>query len=570
VGQSRKRIGKDGTARYTAYYGDIRGVRRSAGTYATRRAADHAWQWAEAKVAEGRAGDPARGRQTFRRYVEAEWLPNHAMEASTREGYTYSIYAHIMDTFGPLRMIDVLPIHVRDWITSLGAKHLSPSTIRLNKTILSAIFTTALNDQVTVLHPCKGVKTPPVPRRPLRIITPEEFERFHRCLRDAESRLLVETAIESGLRWGELTELRPRDLDIPNRLLTVSRAVVELTASHHPQGGRFIVKAYPKDREWRRLRLSGPIVTALEDHIRQRRLGPDDLLFAYTAPPDRSRQDATYEPSPTGLTQPNEHGRQYRPGTLSGYSAGRRRCSHCRRAYAIYRAQRRGSGHDNPREPRSWTTDGHIPRRWFREAIVKPALSRAGIDVDSRCRPSATPTPPGYSQAVPTCRSSRNDSDTEASPPLSATCTRCPTLTKQPSRRSTTCAIATHAFEQTCSSPASRSRHGRRQVAPLPLANTTAMSYRATPALGGLTWHQALEFAGSDGPPCSPKPRVPLQPRNPTPAGRRREASQPFDVFEHISRAQGALVPSSSRPDAKRGVRACVRGYVRGCGPGCV
>jgi Phage integrase, N-terminal SAM-like domain len=87
--------------------------------------------------------------------------PRHG---NTRQGYTYSIYAHIMDAFGPMRMIDILPVHVRDWITSLGAKHLSPSTIRLNKTILSAIFTTALNDQVTVLHACKGVKTPPVPR----------------------------------------------------------------------------------------------------------------------------------------------------------------------------------------------------------------------------------------------------------------------------------------------------------------------------------------------------------------------------------------------------------------------
>jgi hypothetical protein len=40
---------------------------------------------------------------------------------------------------------------------------------------LSAIFTAALND-VTFLHPCKGVKTPTVPRKPLKIITPEQFD----------------------------------------------------------------------------------------------------------------------------------------------------------------------------------------------------------------------------------------------------------------------------------------------------------------------------------------------------------------------------------------------------------
>lgn len=380
LGQSRKRIGRDSKPRYTAYYDDIRGMRRSAGTFPTRRAADQAWQRAEAKVAEGRAADPARGKQTFRRYVETEWLPNHVMEASTREGYHYSIYAHIMDVFGPMRMIDILPSHVRDWVTSLVAQQLSPGTIRLNKSILSAIFTTALNDQVTVLHPCKGVKTPPVPRRPLRIITPEEFDRFHACLPD-DARLMVETEIESGLRWGELSELRPRDLDIPNRLLTISRAVVELTAGHHPDGGRFMVKDYPKDREWRRLRLGDAVVAALDQNIRQRHLGPDDLLFIYAARPPHRQTVEDDEQSEDPLTEPNEQGRRYRHGTLSGYSAGQCRCTRCRRAYADYRAIRRAAGRDHPRTPRTWTTDGHIPRRWFRDAIIKPALDRAGLDI---------------------------------------------------------------------------------------------------------------------------------------------------------------------------------------------
>src|SRR5664279_3960614 len=118
MGQSRKRMGIDGKPRFTAYYDDIRGNRRSAGSFPGKKAADRAWQRAESKVAEGRAGDPARGRQTFGRYVEDEWLPHHVMEASTREGYTYSIYAHLMDTFGPMKMIEILPSHVREWVAS--------------------------------------------------------------------------------------------------------------------------------------------------------------------------------------------------------------------------------------------------------------------------------------------------------------------------------------------------------------------------------------------------------------------------------------------------------------------
>ena len=65
------------------------GRQRSAGTFSKQRQADRAWQRAEGKVAQGHLGDPSRGRRTFRDYVEQTWLPNHEIEASTRQSYTY-------------------------------------------------------------------------------------------------------------------------------------------------------------------------------------------------------------------------------------------------------------------------------------------------------------------------------------------------------------------------------------------------------------------------------------------------------------------------------------------------
>jgi len=179
MGFSRKRTGRDGKPRYTAYYKDLKDRERSAGTYSSLKEADKAWQRAESRLAEGRVGDPARGRMTFQRYVEEKWLPNHEMEATTRQSYTYSIYKHIMPEFGPMRMVDILPEHVRAWIGRLKDRGVTPVTIKYNKVILSAIFTTALNDQVTFLHPCKGVKTPTVAAKPRVIITPEQFDMLY-------------------------------------------------------------------------------------------------------------------------------------------------------------------------------------------------------------------------------------------------------------------------------------------------------------------------------------------------------------------------------------------------------
>lgn len=387
MGYSFSRVDKKGRTRWTACYQDLKGRVRSAGTFTSQRQADKAWQRAEAKITEGRAGDPARGRMLFERYVEDMWLPHHEMEPSTRQSYTYSLYKHIMPEFGQMRMIDILPEHVRVWITTLKDNGVTPVTIRYNKIVLSAIFTTAFNDQVTFLHPCKGVKTPPVVRKPIVIITPEQFDVVYHALPDAEAQLLVETDIESGLRWGELTELRMKDLDFRTCIVTVSRAVIEVNPKFHPQGKRFWVKDYPKDKEYRRFKLSAQIVTKLKTHCDAEHLGPNDLLFALRNQ-ENSKPALRVAPNPDelGLTEPNDKGRQYRHGTLSAYGAGRCRCEHCRAACATYRAKRRAQGKDNPRTSRIRHTDpdGHISNDWFRRQIWYPAVKTANLETGIR------------------------------------------------------------------------------------------------------------------------------------------------------------------------------------------
>ncbi len=165
MGYVQKRVGRDGKPRYTAVYHDLRGERRSAGTFPNKKDADKAWQKAEMRVGEGRLNDPRRrGRQSFRRYVTEEWLPNHVMEVTTREAYTYQISKHILPWFGPMRMNEIMASHVREWVTDLQGKGVSAASIQKVRFILSAIFSAALDD-VTFLHPCKGVKTPTGDRR---------------------------------------------------------------------------------------------------------------------------------------------------------------------------------------------------------------------------------------------------------------------------------------------------------------------------------------------------------------------------------------------------------------------
>jgi integrase len=199
VGQYDQRVTKGGRVRWTAVYVDVTGARRSAGTFASQKLADKAWQRAEAKVAEGRHTDLGRGRQNFRRYVTEVWFPSHRIERTTRQNYTYYLDRYILPEFGGYGLNAILPVDVRRWVDKLEADGTKPSTIKYCLSIRSAIFTTALNDQLIGPHPTKGVKGPTIASKARRIITPEQFDAIHRGIADPVFQLLVETDVETGM-----------------------------------------------------------------------------------------------------------------------------------------------------------------------------------------------------------------------------------------------------------------------------------------------------------------------------------------------------------------------------------
>ncbi len=104
MGFSRRRPGRDGRPRYTAYYLDIRDRERSAGTFAHKKDADDAWKNAEAAIRAGRRGDPSRGKRSFEAYVLDDWLPHHQLEPGVRTEYARQIRKHLLPFFGPMQM----------------------------------------------------------------------------------------------------------------------------------------------------------------------------------------------------------------------------------------------------------------------------------------------------------------------------------------------------------------------------------------------------------------------------------------------------------------------------------
>jgi len=94
---------------------------------------------------------------------------------------------------------------------------------------------------------CRGPRVPPDPQRLRKVISPAQYLAICEHL-PARWQPLTDLALDSACRWGELAELRVKDLDRDHCELRVVRTVVEIDVAHRPpECGRFLIKDYPKN-----------------------------------------------------------------------------------------------------------------------------------------------------------------------------------------------------------------------------------------------------------------------------------------------------------------------------------
>jgi len=274
----KQRTTSDGTKRWIACYRDPEGRQRSAGTFPSKRAAERAGNREEQRVLAGSWRDHSLGEVRFRDYVETEWLPSKHIEPTTKAAYQSNLDRHFYPFLGKKQLHQITPGLVQDWVTKAVAEGLSARSIRKYHTMLHSIFARAVRDRLIVAH----TELPKVIATRQRTLTPQEFDLLLDAITE-RYRLMVETAIETGMRWGELIALKPRHIDFLRRTITVTDTIMEVSKRHSPTGERYVPKPYPKDNEPRTFGVSQDWLDQVAQHIQTRSLGRDDLLFATTA-----------------------------------------------------------------------------------------------------------------------------------------------------------------------------------------------------------------------------------------------------------------------------------------------
>lgn len=151
---------------------------------------------------------------------------NRSSEQESKE----SIFRlHLIPAFGPRLLSEITTKDIELYAAEKtragkGKRALSPKTVNNHLTVLRKTLTLA--HQYGEIASVPALKWRKVPQQKFSFLDVEQARRLIAAADPGMWRAVITVALRTGLRRGELFGLEWRDVDLPNRRLTVERAVV--------------------------------------------------------------------------------------------------------------------------------------------------------------------------------------------------------------------------------------------------------------------------------------------------------------------------------------------------------
>lgn len=266
------------SGRYQASYAGPDLERHNApDTFQTRGDAER-WLGAEqAMLAAGTWASPAARRTaastkalTFGAYAE-RWLERRDLKPRTRDHYRSLLDRQIIPTFGQAPLKAITSEAVRDWHDDLDRTR---PTLRAHAYgLLRTILATAVADERIPVNPChiRGAGTTRRVKK-IRRASLVEIEVLAAAMPE-RYRPMVLLSSWCGLRFGEVTELRRKDLDLTNGVIHVRRGVVR-------SGGQTVIGSPKSSAGVRDVAIPPHLIAMLRAHREAIPVrGVDGLLF---------------------------------------------------------------------------------------------------------------------------------------------------------------------------------------------------------------------------------------------------------------------------------------------------
>lgn len=201
---------------------------------------------------------------TLRDYAD-HWMATRTLRPTTRRKYGSLLKLHILPKLGPARIDRITPTTVRNWHSTMNPK--TPVVRAHAYALLRVILATAYEDELIKNNPCRirGAGQPPAPRQ-VPGATLSELEVIVRALHERYAALVM-LAAWCGLRFGELTELRRKDLDLKDGVVHVTRAVSYITNETGERGGTWHVGLPKSNAGIRVVNIPPHLIPMLQKHL---------------------------------------------------------------------------------------------------------------------------------------------------------------------------------------------------------------------------------------------------------------------------------------------------------------
>lgn len=167
---------------------------------------------------------------TFGQWFE-KWMRVYkepVLKTSTVRRYKSEYNCRIKPVFENLPLSSINQLKVTEFFNTIG-KELRIGSVITYRELLYEIFESAVNNDLCVKNPVKGVKLSGIDKKNMEALSPQEQHDFFAAATDNFYYNMFVVAINTGLRSGELRALTVDDIDLDNNIITVNKSLVFFT-----------------------------------------------------------------------------------------------------------------------------------------------------------------------------------------------------------------------------------------------------------------------------------------------------------------------------------------------------
>lgn len=167
-----------------------------------------------------------------RNFTLAGWLDHYldhktGVEKSTIYDYRKMVEKDIKPVLGAIPLAALTPEDIALWVQALADRGLAGKTIANKHGFLSSALNVAASAGHLKVNPAVGgaglVAVPRTERDEMVFLTADQYAKLHDNIK-LRWQPLVEFLVASGARWGEVTALRPSDVNRADGTVRISRA----------------------------------------------------------------------------------------------------------------------------------------------------------------------------------------------------------------------------------------------------------------------------------------------------------------------------------------------------------